>query len=118
MINTERVNEALCTIAGISTQDAEDCSVIVQNSARAVETALCDSSFENDDRIIFLAAARAYYLLSLTSSGAGNVDSFSAGDVKISMSSKSSDDALKLYRTAAAAAGGLVQDDGFVFRGV
>ena len=120
MINTQRVNEVLCTIAGISTEEAESYSVLVQNSARVVERALIDSSLEDDERIIFLAAARAYYSISLTAKGGGGVSSFSAGDVKISMTSQysSSDDALKLYRSAKEAVSGLVDDDGFVFRGV
>lgn len=118
MINTQKVNENLCAISGMSQEEAASYAIIVNNSTGAVEHALIDSSFESDDRIVYLAAARAYYNITLTGSGEDSISEFAAGDVKIRIDKSTSDSALALYRNAAQAAAGMVQDDGFVFRGV
>ncbi|MBE6719344.1 MAG: hypothetical protein E7571_01650 [Ruminococcaceae bacterium] len=118
MINTERIKSTLSTISGLSAEEIENYDVLVKNSAAVVENALIDTSFEDDDRIIYLAATRAYYNLMLTGVNADDVSEFAAGDVKISLRSQPAESALKLYREAAEAAGSMVYDSGFVFRGV
>ena len=118
MINTQRVNETLCAISGLSEAEVGALSLLVQNSVNLVSNTLYSAAYEDDDRVVFLAAARAYYTLMMTKGGAGNVKDFTAGDVKISLATQSVDEAHRLYQTAAEAASGLVRDNGFVFRGV
>ncbi|MBR3148967.1 MAG: hypothetical protein IKF64_02265 [Eubacterium sp.] len=118
MINTQRVNEALCTISGLTAEEVQSYSILVQNCISVVENALTDASYENDNRVIFLAATRAYYNISLTKNSESGIREFTAGDVKISTEASSSDNALTLYRNAVEAASKIVRDNGFVFRGV
>ncbi len=118
MLNMERVTQTLCALSSLEAEEILPYAVLVQNCASAVEGALIDPHYAEDDRIIFLAAARAYYCLSLSGAGTGGVSDFAAGDVKISMKAQPSDNALTLYRTAAEAAAGMVRDTGFVFREV
>ena len=118
MISTEEVKNTLCTISGMTAEEAENYDVLIENSAAVIENALIDSSYEDDDRIIFLAAARAYYNVMLTGGTADDISEFAAGDIKISRRNQPSDSALKLYLSAAEAVTGMVRDNGFVFRGV
>lgn len=118
MTDITSVIEALCSISGLTEDDAVKYSVIINNCAGVVESTLTDSRYLSDDRIIFLIAARAYYYITLSGTGAGNVSEFQAGDVSVKLNSQSSDSALELYRQAANAACGMINDNGFVFRGV
>ena len=118
MIDIERVNETLGTISDLSKSEVEGYGIIVRNSVAAVNSRLTHPHFENDERIIFLAAARANYYISLLGANASAVREFSAGDVKVALGSGANNDALTLYRSAAEACGEMVADDGFVFRGV
>ncbi len=118
MINTQEVNETLCAISGMSSQEVSSYSTIVNNSIGVVESALTDDSYAEDDRIVYLAAARAYYNITLAGNGDDNVESFSAGDVKVNYAKTSCERALEMYKNASNAAAGMVQDNGFVFRGV
>jgi hypothetical protein len=118
MIDLERVNETLCAIAHLSPEEADGYAVIVQNSVAAVDSTLVNPHFADDERIIFLAAARANYYISLLGAEAGSVREFSAGDVKVSLSAENESSALTLFRSATDACAGMVTDDGFVFRGV
>lgn len=118
MIDIESVTETLCAISGISAEEIASYAVLIQNSASVVENALLDSSLEDDSRIIYLAATRAYYNIMLTGTNADDVSGFAAGDIKISLRAQPAESALKLYQEAAEAVSGLVRDNGFVFRGV
>ena len=118
MTDITSVTEALCEISGMSTEEASAYTVIINNCANVVESTLTDRRYINDDRIIFLIAARAYYYIMLSGTGAGNVGEFQAGDVKVTMNSQTADSALELYRQAAKDACGMINDNGFVFRGV
>ena len=118
MIDIESVTETLCAISGISAQELENYSVLIQNSASVVENSLLDSGLENDSRVVYLAATRAYYNIMLTGTNADDVSDFAAGDIKISLRSQPAESALKLYQEAAEAVSGLLRDNGFVFRGV
>lgn len=118
MIDIESVTDTLCSISGISADELENYSVLIQNSASVVQNSLIDSSLETDGRVIYLAATRAYYNIMLTGTNADDVSGFAAGDIKISLRSQPAESALKLYQEAAEAVSGLVRDNGFVFRGV
>ena len=118
MIDIERVNETLCTISALNKSEVEGYGVIVRNSVAAVNSTLINPHFENDERIIFLAAARANYYISLLGASPNAVREFSAGDVKVALNSGANNDALTLYKSAADACGEMVTDNGFVFRGV
>lgn len=77
-----------------------------------------DEGYENDPRLIQLAAAKAYYSIMCSAEFSGGVTSFKAGDVSVSERAGSVSGAERLLRFAMNDCKGLVRSECFAFLGV
>lgn len=118
MINLDDVKKAFCIISSCSSEAAEEFSVIIENAVSFVQDIIRDESSQSDSKVIFLAAAKANYDLALIQGEKDGITSFSAGDISISKSSSSAENAKLLFENAKSDCAALISDNGFVFRGV
>jgi len=96
-------------------EELEQYSSLIENSVSLVESNLKDSTFCSDARIVYLAAARANYHISLLGE-TGGVSSFKAGDVSLTVGGTQS--AKAIFEEAKRDSASLITDNGFVFMGV
>ncbi|MBQ7202861.1 MAG: hypothetical protein IJS03_02455 [Eubacterium sp.] len=118
MINLEEVTKVLEELGGFSAEELDNYSTVINNSVGAIEASLTDEAYSADDRIVFLAAARAYYTISLLGGASGELSSFSAGDVRLGFNTNGVSSVKELLALALEAAEGMVNGNGFAFRGV
>lgn len=116
MINIDEVKKTLAVMAQVDDDDVEEYINIIKSAISTISN-LISTEHHTDDRAIYLASAKAYYDLSLTSGFSDDVTSFSAGDIKITQQSKRSH-AKELLDSAMADAHNLICDNGFAFLGV
>lgn len=118
MINIDDVKSVAAVIGNYSDDELEKYSSLIECAVSAVSSMLKDDTFCSDTRVIYLAAAKANYDAVLASSCVGTVTSFTAGDVSISESAASVENAMTLLNNARLSCAELINDDGFAFLGV
>lgn len=107
-------------------EEEEKILALCKSSLNEIESMLKADADRSDARISAVAAAKAYYKLSIKRSSSSETDgitSFKAGDVSITQnstgnSSKILDKAEKLYHEALQVLIPLCQDNGFAFENV
>ncbi len=93
----------------------KDYEKIIEYACKGVEAEALPSDEAGSARLIFLAAARAYYAICITDECANGFSSFTAGDVTIAGLSNRSTRAKEVYDLAKQGASDLLRDDGFAF---
>lgn len=117
MIDIENVKRITALLGGYESDEIEQYSPIIENAAAVVNSSLKNGDFETDVRVIYLAATKANYDISLVlCSGGDNITSFTAGDVKIVEGGDNVAYARRLYENAQIACKSLVADNGFCFK--
>lgn len=114
-MDSEVVYEKFCGLAGLSAEDNlwQD---FVLDACRYIERRKTDRELSQDDvqRLELLAAAYAFRLFSLRRNSE-DFKSFSAGDVRITSSADSGENAEKLWNALCAENSDLLRGDGFLF---
>lgn len=118
MINVDDVKSVAAALGNFSEDELEKYSPLIECAVSVVSSMLKDETLCEDSRVIYLAAAKANYDAALASSCAGKVTSFSAGDISISESSVSVENAKALFDNAGMSCAELIRDDSFAFSGV
>ncbi|MFR5875371.1 MAG: hypothetical protein ACLUFN_02650 [Eubacterium sp.] len=118
MINVDDVKDAMAALGNYNDDKLERYSALIECAASVVSSMLKEESLCKDSRAIFLAAAKANYDAALSSSCADRVTSFTAGDISISESTSSVDNAKALFDDAKLNCALLIVDDSFAFLGV
>lgn len=90
----------------------------IENAISCIAPLLKNEEDENDSRIVYLCAAKAYYRIVLTRSSDDGIVSFKAGDVSYETDASSLPKAKELYETALEDCSAMLESDGFVFRTV
>ena len=124
-MNYVQVLLQFCTLAGIDESEAEKYFDICCASGTKVEKHIKPGENPNDRRLIYAAAALAYYQFSLikASGGISDAQSVTVGDITVSRGSGSVSESCKhakeLYEDAMASAADLMENPGtFYFKGV
>lgn len=118
MINEKLVRAEIAVIGGFDDEELDHFKTIIASSIAAVSDLIQTAEYENDPRIISLAAARAYCSICCTASAADDFTSFTAGDVSLTRNSSAKSNAEKNLALAMDACRGLIADNGFAFMGV
>lgn len=119
MINKERIREYVKSLSSLNEEELQVYDVFLDFAAVSTAKALNDKSFEEDERIVFLAAARAFYLISGALEQRDGISSFKAGDITITENKSGTELAGKILEKAQAAAQELISSCGsFAFMSV
>ncbi|MCD7723312.1 MAG: hypothetical protein LUH82_05120 [Clostridiales bacterium] len=119
MIDTELVADRLKALGSFDDETIESYDELIENAALSVYATLKSMDYEDDGRVIFLAAAKAYYYIACSGGGFDSVESFKAGDVTLQENPKALIDVAELIvKQAQADCAGLIYGSGFAFRGV
>lgn len=118
MINKKNVIDCIKTFGAFDDGFDVQYSRIIDFSIKSIGELLKRKSDADDERVEFLAAARAFYIISSVGRETDNVTSFSAGDVSITEKADGTDLAKNILKEAMAAAHSLIHDGGFAFIGV
>ena len=116
-MNIERVKDYVAAMGDFEAQDVEKFDFIITASASAVENMLTDKDKINDERVLQLAAAKAYYKICCLNSAQNDLVQFSAGDVSYK-EKENGTAAGEILQSALNDCGGLILNDGFAFLGV
>lgn len=116
MISVEKVKLVLSSLSSTEVDDLEHYSPIIKNAV-AVASKLVDEADHSDERVEFLAAAKANYDICLISS-CDAVTSFSAGDVSITQGANGREGAKAILDDAMKNVADIISDNGFAFMGV
>ncbi len=118
-LNIERVKDYVAAMGDFEAQDVEKFDFIITASASAVENMLTDKDKINDERVLQLAAAKAYYKICCLNSAQNDLVQFSAGDVSYKEKENGTVAAAgEILQSALNDCGGLILNDGFAFLGV
>ena len=117
MIDIHDVVPVLSVLSGKTEEELASLSLII-NNAISVVAELADGENLNCERLIFLAAAKANYDISLASNCSDGITSFRAGDISITQSRESISCARAILDDAMKNASDIISDNGFAFLGV
>lgn len=118
-MNIEHIKDYVAAMGNFDMQDIEKFNFIITASAYAVENVLVDKEKINDERVLQLAAAKAYYKICCLNSSQNNLTQFSAGDVSYKEKENGSVSAAgEILKSALKDCGGLILNGGFAFLGV
>lgn len=112
------VEKQLQSITNCDESQLENYRNFIENAISCIAPLLKNEEDENDSRIVYLCAAKAYYRIVLTQSSEGGIVSFKAGDVSYETDASSLPRAKELYETALDDCSAILDSDGFVFRTV
>lgn len=116
MINIEGVRATLCALTGLDNAEL-DCFLPIINNAILATEGLVDEENHSDERVEYLAGAKANYEIQLASAN-DNVTSFSAGDVSLTQSANGASNAKTILDEAMKNVANIICDNGFAFIGV
>lgn len=111
----DEVTGLLRIISDFSDEEIEYYSPLVQmyfNQYRNI-----DAEQGDRDKLVYLVASRIYYEISKLRINS-DISSFKAGDITVTSRESDIQRAKRVYEAALENAGGLVEDTGFVFKGV
>lgn len=117
MINYEAVESLVVIMGDYSNEQIQKYQPIIDNAICIVGN-MTDENNYSDERIIYLAAARANYNIKLIEACGVSVSSFTAGEISISENNSTTDNSKQLLESAMLAAQDLISDDSFAFLGV
>lgn len=118
MINEELVRNQIAVIGGFDDEELNGFGTIIAASAAATADLLKSAEYENDPRIINLAAAKAYCSICCTAYGDENFASFTAGDVSLTQGTSDKSNAEKNLALALSDCSAMIADSRFAFMGV
>ena len=118
MIDRNEVFECLKELGSAEEKDMNGLGAIIDFACESVNAQLENEDVCTDRRAVFLAAARANYILACSDCAGGGFDSFSAGDVSFSAGSGSVQQAKAVLDEAEKFASRLTGGSAFAFRGV
>ena len=120
-MNCHKILLQLRTLSGMDAESANDYLPLCTACAKNIERGLKPNVDRDDDRLVFAAAAAAYYQLCLIKASDinGSADSITVGDVTQSRSYESiCKNAKALSEQALSAISDLIENENFFFRGV
>ncbi len=120
-MNCHKILLQLRMLSGMDAESANDYLPLCAACAKKIEKGLKPTADKDDTRLIFAAAAAAYYQLCLirASDINGSADSITVGDITQSRSYESiCKNAKALYEQALTDVSDLMQNGNFFFRGV
>lgn len=118
MMDRDEVLECLKELGAADEKDLNSFGAIVDFACESVCSQLESSALCSDKRAVFLAAARANYILACSSETNSGFNSFSAGDVSFSTGGETVRHAKALLDEAERSAASLTGGSAFAFRGV
>lgn len=116
MTDSNLVKNELVTIMGITQEDASAYDSLIDYTVSTVSQIIKDEKDENDIRIVYLCAVKAYYFLTLIQSD--GISSFSAGEVSFSLDASAHSRAKALLNEAVLACSELISRNEFAFKAV
>ncbi len=117
MIDIDAVIKALSSLITLNDEDLERFMPLIENAAASVCCELSSIVAASDTRVVFLAAARAYYYITCVTACADNVKSFTAGSVSLTVDGAAAiSAAYGIMQAAEAACAGLLSPPSFTFR--
>lgn len=90
----------------------------IENAISCIAPMIKNSEDENDSRIVYLCAVKAYYRIVLADVDNDGIVSFKSGDVSYERDTSSLERVKELYKSAFEDCHSLLNCDGFVFRTV
>lgn len=120
-MNCHKILLQFRTLSGLDAESASDYLPLCVSCAKNIEKGLKPDADKNDARLVFAAAASAYYQFCLIKASDinGSADSITVGDVTQSRSYESiCKNAKELYEQALAGISDLMENSSFFFRGV
>ncbi len=118
MTDYSNVQNMLKSIADCDDSELERYDLFIKNAVAGVDEILKADSDDNDSRVVYLCAAKAYYQALTAWSASDDIVSFKAGDVSYERDGSRIEAAKNIYRLALEDCFTLVESDGFVFRAV
>ncbi len=119
MTDYSLIQNELKAISGFDDDTLNRYESCIKNAAICVNAMLGDKADENDSRVIYLCAVKAYYTILLLQNQNDGITSFKAGDVSYTCSEAVSISAVKtLLETAMNDCSTLIKKDTFVFKAV
>lgn len=117
MTDYSKVANSLKQLLGCSDEEISSYEQFVENAVSYITPLLKDSQQENDSRIIYLCAVKAFYQIKLIEQiGDDDISSFTAGDVSYSKGTSHLDDVKRLVEEAVFSCKDLLVDTGFAFK--
>lgn len=118
MTDYSLVKEQLKSLLQCDDSQVEEYETYISNAVSCIEPLLKNPEDENDGRVVFLCATKAYYQINMTNSSNDGVTSFKAGDVSFERDISALPNAKELYKTALNDCAAVLNTDVFVFRTV
>lgn len=118
MTDYSLVKEQLKNLLHCDDSQAEEYEIYISNAVSCVMPLLKNQEDENDGRVVFLCAAKAYYQINLAEFSTDGVTSFKAGDVSFEKDMSALTNAKELYKTALDDCTAVLDTDAFAFRTV
>ncbi len=118
MTDCSLVKKELACIMNCGEDELEQYMTYINNSVGYVQAVIKNTDDENDTKIIYLCAVRAFYCILLTQSTNDGITSFKAGDVSYTMDRSALKGAKALLDMAVQACSDLIKTKGFAFEAV
>lgn len=118
MTDISLVKKQLKVLLSCDDSQVEDYESYINNAILSVMPMLKNEEAENDGRVVYLCAAKAYYQINLTKTSDDGITSFKAGDVSYEIDTSSLPKAKALYEMALDDCNSLIDKDPFDFRTV
>lgn len=119
MIDVKEVEKSLIDVFGYSEETLKEREGLIENAVNFVEHAVKSYKKKDEQRLVFLTAARANFYLALIGEKEGGVTSFKAGDVSFTRGEGNDVELAKSFFDAAAQdCADLIKNNAFVFRSV
>lgn len=113
----ERVLDILAKIGDLDAEDIQSFQFLAEKNFNSISVDSSTLSESDDERLTFYVAAKTYYEIALILSSNEDVESFSAGDIKIDYG-KNIGLAKSIYLSAREDVAGIISDSDFCFRSV
>lgn len=118
MTDYSSVEKQLQVISNCDESQLETFESYINNAISCVDAMLKSEEYENDSRIVYLCAVKAYYQIILAQSSNDSVISFKAGDVSYEKDTSSMPAVKELYETTLKDCATLLNNDSFSFKAV
>lgn len=118
MTDLSKVWDEFAVLSSLGENEKEQYESLLYMSSEYVDSLLKNEEDENNSRIVFLCAAKAFYQYALSNQFDG-ITSFKAGDVSYSLDASSCvENARAIYDFALEQCSALINDNNFAFKAV
>lgn len=118
MTDCSLVKKELTFLMRCEEEETDEYMSYINNSVKYVSTVIKNPDYENDARIIYLCAVKAFYCIVLTRGADDGITSFKAGDVSYTKDMSVLSSAKALLNMAERDCSDLMKTEGFTFEAV